>query len=45
MQIKPFVRWIWLGTIFMALGGLFAISDRRYRLKSKLVDNKNGGLV
>ncbi|KZY80825.1 hypothetical protein A3740_25775 [Oleiphilus sp. HI0068] len=45
IQIKPFVRWIWLGTIFMALGGLFAISDRRYRLKSKLVDNKNGGLV
>ncbi len=30
---KPFIRWIWLGTIFMALGGLIAISDRRYRLK------------
>ena len=28
---KPFVRWIWLGGIFMALGGLVAISDRRYR--------------
>lgn len=28
---KPFVRWIWLGCILMALGGLFAASDRRYR--------------
>ena len=28
---KPFVRWIWLGAIIMALGGLFAASDRRYR--------------
>jgi cytochrome c-type biogenesis protein CcmF len=30
---KPFVRWIWLGSIFMALGGLLAATDRRYRLK------------
>ncbi|KPV39731.1 hypothetical protein AN478_11565 [Thiohalorhabdus denitrificans] len=29
---KPFVRWIWLGGLFMAAGGLVAISDRRYRL-------------
>ena len=27
---KPFVRWIWLGGIFMALGGLLAATDRRY---------------
>ncbi len=32
---KPFVRWIWLGGIFMALGGLLAISDRRYRTSVK----------
>ena len=31
---KPFVRWIWLGAIFMAFGGLLAASDRRYRLRS-----------
>ena len=30
---KPFVRWIWLGAIFMALGGILAASDKRYRLK------------
>jgi len=27
---KPFVRWIWLGGLFMAIGGLLAASDRRY---------------
>ena len=33
---KPFVRWVWLGGILMALGGLLAASDRRYyRLKKK----------
>jgi len=30
---KPFVRWIWLGAIFMATGGLLAATDRRYRIK------------
>jgi len=29
---KPFVAWIWGGCVFMALGGLLAASDRRYRL-------------
>ncbi|MEJ1383208.1 MAG: heme lyase CcmF/NrfE family subunit [Candidatus Sedimenticola sp. (ex Thyasira tokunagai)] len=27
---KPFIRWIWLGGLFMAFGGLLAASDRRY---------------
>jgi cytochrome c-type biogenesis protein CcmF len=30
---KPFVDWVWGGCLLMALGGLLAISDRRYRLK------------
>jgi cytochrome c-type biogenesis protein CcmF len=30
---KSFIRWIWLGAIFMAVGGLCAACDRRYRLK------------
>ncbi|MBD2859028.1 heme lyase CcmF/NrfE family subunit [Spongiibacter sp. KMU-158] len=34
IQVKPFVRWIWLGGILMALGGLLAILDRRYRPSS-----------
>jgi cytochrome c-type biogenesis protein CcmF len=29
---KPFVTWIWGGCVLMALGGLLAASDRRYRL-------------
>jgi cytochrome c-type biogenesis protein CcmF len=30
---KPFVDWIWVGALFMALGGFLAASDRRYRVK------------
>ena len=33
VQYKPMIRWIWLGCIVMALGGLISISDRRYRKK------------
>jgi cytochrome c-type biogenesis protein CcmF len=29
---KPFVNWIWGGAFLMALGGILAITDRRYRL-------------
>jgi len=29
---KPFVTWIWGGCVIMALGGLLAASDRRYRV-------------
>ena len=28
---KPFVRWIWMGGLFMILGGLWAILSRRYQ--------------
>ena len=34
---KPFVDWIWGGCLLMALGGILAISDRRYRMKLKKV--------
>jgi cytochrome c-type biogenesis protein CcmF len=27
---KPFVRWIWFGSLFMMLGGLIGATDRRY---------------
>ncbi|MDD5297369.1 MAG: heme lyase CcmF/NrfE family subunit [Rhodocyclaceae bacterium] len=30
---KPFVDWIWIGTLMMALGGLLAASDKRYRVR------------
>ena len=31
VQYKPLVRWIWLGPLMMAIGGLLAAGDRRYR--------------
>ncbi len=31
VYVKPFIDWIWGGCLLMALGGLLAISDRRYR--------------
>lgn len=30
---KAFIRWIWLGAIFMAIGGILAATDKRYRLR------------
>jgi cytochrome c-type biogenesis protein CcmF len=35
VYFKPFVDWIWGGCLIMALGGLFAVTDRRYRLRVK----------
>ncbi len=35
---KPFVDWIWAGCFVMALGGLFALSDRRYRLRKQVTE-------
>lgn len=32
---KPYVTWIWFGCIIMAVGGLIAMSDRRYRARKK----------
>ncbi|WP_121061695.1 heme lyase CcmF/NrfE family subunit [Chachezhania antarctica] len=30
--IKPFVNWIWGGSLLMALGGLLSLTDRRFRV-------------
>jgi len=35
VHYKPFVRWIWLGAIFMAIGGILAMMDKRYRVARK----------
>ena len=34
VQYKPLIRFIWFGALIMALGGLIAVSDRRYRLRA-----------
>ena len=31
VHIKPFVRWVWLGALLMALGGFVTAADRRFR--------------
>ena len=31
VQYKPLIRYIWLGALLMACGGLVSIADRRYR--------------
>ena len=33
IQFKPFINYIWLGCFLMALGGIFAVSDKKYRFK------------
>jgi cytochrome c-type biogenesis protein CcmF len=39
LQYKPLVRFIWLGALVMALGGLVALSDRRYRLQRSAAED------
>ena len=38
IQYKPLIRFIWLGALVMAIGGLIAISDRRYRAGSRAAE-------
>jgi cytochrome c-type biogenesis protein CcmF len=42
IQYKPLIRFIWLGALIMALGGLISITDRRYRKNSKDSDKVPG---
>jgi cytochrome c-type biogenesis protein CcmF len=35
VQHKPLISWIWGGCLLMALGGLLAASDRRYRIRQR----------
>ena len=35
IYLKPFVDWIWAGCLLMSLGGLLAVTDRRYRIKGR----------
>ncbi|WP_150539221.1 heme lyase CcmF/NrfE family subunit [Actinobacillus vicugnae] len=33
LYYKPFIRWIWFGGLFMALGGILCMMDKRYRVR------------
>jgi cytochrome c-type biogenesis protein CcmF len=35
LYYKPFILWIWLGGFVMSLGGLIAVTDKRYRSEVK----------
>lgn len=39
---KPGIRWLWLGALMMAFGGVLAITDRRYRRKTDTKINTTG---
>ena len=43
VYVKPFIDWIWGGCLLMALGGLLAVSDRRYRQKGQKGQKNQGG--
>ncbi len=42
---KPFIDWIWGGGFIMALGGLLAATDRRYRLARREAARAAAGAV
>ena len=33
LYYKPMIRWIWLGCLLMTIGGVLAVSDKRYRAR------------
>jgi cytochrome c-type biogenesis protein CcmF len=39
IYVKPFVDWIWAGCFLMGMGGILAITDRRYRIHNKKVES------
>jgi cytochrome c-type biogenesis protein CcmF len=42
LYVKPFVDWIWGGCVLMALGGLLAATDKRYRQKKTATEGAAG---
>jgi len=45
IQVKPFMAWIWSGCLLMALGGLLAAGDRRYRQQAARAAHPRAGAV
>ena len=42
--IKPFANWIWAGCIVMAIGGIFSLTDRRFRVAAGARKAPQGGV-
>ncbi|MFC5302960.1 heme lyase CcmF/NrfE family subunit [Azospira restricta] len=45
VQHKPLVDWIWWGCLLMAVGGLLAATDRRYRVARRLQRERAAALA
>ena len=45
VYVKPFIDWIWGGCLIMALGGLLAATDRRYRSKLRSEQARQAALA
>lgn len=45
LQVKPFVRCIWLGGLMIAMGGLLAALDKRYRRKRRPATSQHTATV
>ena len=43
-HVKPLANWIWVGSILMALGGIFSLTDRRYRVAAGARKAPSGGV-
>ena len=43
IQYKPMIRFIWFGALIMALGGIIAVTDKRYRSKEPVAPKKSKG--
>ena len=44
IQYKPLIRFIWIGCLVMALGGLVATTDRRYRVRAAEAAARDGAI-
>jgi len=45
LHYKPMVRWMWLGAIFMGMGGMATAFDRRYRRQRRTAPAAARGMV
>ncbi len=41
IYVKSFMRWVWLGALFMGFGGFIAMFDKRYRKLRASADSKS----
>lgn len=45
IQVKPMIRFVWLGALITAFGGMVAIFDRRYRTVRKSVAEESAAVA